>query len=173
MIARSSAVRPRYDAIALALLSRLVRDSRTSLGEPVEPDVLSRSRSSGWSAGSGRPVGAKPPSVQVGARAVGTRQDLVARQQHGVAAGERRQVGDDELDRRRRHQADQLLGGREPGLRPGDEAGEVVVREHLGAGERAARPPCRPRSVANPTPARCRVARSRAPNGCGGVTRSI
>ena len=47
---------------------------------------------------------------------------------------QRGQVGDHELDGRRRDQADQLLRRPEPGSRLRDEAGQVVVRQDLRAG---------------------------------------
>ena len=90
-----------------------------------------------------------------------------------MTARERGQVRDDELERGRRDQADQLLAGSEPRLRPADQVREVAVREHVVAGDQRRRPPCCARSVANPTPVRGRVARSGARVGSGGVTRSI
>ncbi len=80
------------------------------------------------SAGGGEPAVAPPD-----AGAVGAGEHLVAGKEHGVAARQRREVGDDELDRGRRDQADQLLGRREPGPRLRDEPREVVVGQHAGA----------------------------------------
>ena len=91
--------------MARALLARLRCERRTSLGAPVEPEVLNRRASSGCSsrsrAGRRRSMSHRPAvgvDHRIGLPHAGQVLVVGAREQGNVVAFEQRQVGDHELD---------------------------------------------------------------------------
>ena len=104
--------------MALALLSKLAWERRTSFGAPVEPDVLSNRASSGWSerdAVTARRRSSQPVTPGLDGRADvprrAERRSVGASEQGHVSAGQEPEVGHHELDRVRALHGDERAGG--------------------------------------------------------------
>ena len=120
-----------------ALASRLSRESRTSFGDPVEPDVLTAA-ARGRGAGRAEPA---PPRVRPRrlddvrpvAAPVGVPSSTRRGEQHGVTAAEQRPVGHDvSTSLPTRAARSRRVGPSRPGL-------GVHARAELGVGDRAGR----------------------------------
>ena len=128
--------------MAAALDVTLLCDRRTSRGEPVEPEVVSRIARSGCSSCALRLA----PDVDLQAVAVGVEDDVGVvgrqprvgpvraarrREDHRMAGGERREVGHHGVDRRAATDEHEPAGPAERRGQRVDAVGQLLVRDHV------------------------------------------
>ena len=129
--------------MAAALLATLSRESRTSLGEPVVPEVLSRSARSGCRSCAlvGRRTSSRAPGVQTDVRVVGRDgrvalgRSAVGDDEGDVAVLERGEVGDERVEVVGALDQDEPAGRAPGGRAVRDAPGQLGVGEDLVAGE--------------------------------------